>query len=44
MDRSPQNLEWAADGSGVYFSVQSEGSQNLHFVTTTGQARKVTTA
>ncbi len=42
MDRSPQNLEWAADGSGVYFSAQSEGSQNLHFVTTSGQARKVT--
>lgn len=42
MDRSPQNLIWAADGSGVYFSVQSEGAQNLRFVTTTGQARNVT--
>jgi dipeptidyl aminopeptidase/acylaminoacyl peptidase len=42
MDRSPQNLTWARDGSGIYFSTQSEGSQNLHFVTLSGQARKVT--
>ena len=42
MDRSPSNLQWAPDGSGVYFSVQSEGAQNLHFVTLTGQARAVT--
>lgn len=42
MDRSPGNLRWAADGSGIYFTVQSEGSQNLHFVTTAGRARKVT--
>ncbi|NUQ10880.1 MAG: S9 family peptidase [Gemmatimonadaceae bacterium] len=42
MDRSPQNLTWAADGTGLYFTVQSEGSQNLHFVNLAGQARKVT--
>ena len=42
LDRSPQNLTWAKDGSGIYFSVSQEGSQNLHFVTLGGQARKVT--
>jgi dipeptidyl aminopeptidase/acylaminoacyl peptidase len=43
MDRSPRGLTWAEDGSGVYFSVQSEGAQNLHFVTLDGEARQVTT-
>ena len=43
IDRSPQGLTWAADGSGIYFTVQSEGWQNLHFVTTSGQHRAVTT-
>ncbi len=42
MDRSPGNLTWADDNSGIYFSIASEGSSNLHFVTPTGQARKVT--
>jgi len=42
MDRSPANLTWASDNSGIYFTVQNEGSQNLHFVTPTGQVRKVT--
>jgi dipeptidyl aminopeptidase/acylaminoacyl peptidase len=42
MDRSPGNLTWANDNSGIYFSIASEGSQNLYFVTPTGQSRKVT--
>jgi dipeptidyl aminopeptidase/acylaminoacyl peptidase len=42
IDRSPQALTWAADNSGIYFSVQNEGAQNLHFVSVTGQARKIT--
>ena len=29
-DRSPQGLRWSADGSGLYFTAQSEGSQNLY--------------
>ena len=41
-DRSPQNLQWAADGSGVYFSAQSEGSQNLYFLPLGATAGKVT--
>jgi dipeptidyl aminopeptidase/acylaminoacyl peptidase len=43
LDRSPANLTWAADGRGVYFTVQSEGSSNLHYVSITGQHRAITT-
>ena len=42
LDRSPQNLTWAADGSGIYFTVQDKGTQNLHFVSTSGAIREVT--
>lgn len=42
IDRSPSNLTWASDNSGIYFTVASEGSQNLWFVTPSGQSRKVT--
>jgi dipeptidyl aminopeptidase/acylaminoacyl peptidase len=42
MDRSPQNLTWATDNTGIYFSAQSEGSQNLYFVDLAGKSRKVT--
>lgn len=42
LDRSPQNLQWAADGSGIYFTVQDKGSQNLMFVSTAGAIREVT--
>jgi dipeptidyl aminopeptidase/acylaminoacyl peptidase len=41
-DRSPTNVIWARDGSGVYFSSDSEGARNLHFVTLGGQVRQVT--
>ena len=45
IDRSPNGLTWAPDGTGVYFSAQNEGSQNLYFAALTGQPnqpRKVT--
>jgi dipeptidyl aminopeptidase/acylaminoacyl peptidase len=42
LDRSPANLKWAQDGSGVYFTVQDKGSQNLHFVSLRGDIRPVT--
>jgi dipeptidyl aminopeptidase/acylaminoacyl peptidase len=35
-DRSPDNLMWKADGSGLYFSVSSEGSQNLYWLPLAG--------
>jgi dipeptidyl aminopeptidase/acylaminoacyl peptidase len=42
LDRSPSNLIWAEDGSGVYFTVQDQGSQNLHFADLRGSVRQVT--
>ncbi len=42
LDRSPQGMIWARDGSGIYFNVESEGSRNLSFVSLTGQVRAVT--
>ena len=41
-DRSPSNVEWAADGSGVYFTAQSDGSQNLYHLPIGAAAGKVT--
>jgi len=35
-DRSPQSLQWAPDGSGVYFTAQSEGVQNVYFLPLNG--------
>jgi len=43
LDRSPSNLTWAHDGSGIYFSVQDKGAQNLYFVDLQGKVRQVTT-
>jgi len=42
LDRSPQGIMWAPDGSGVYFNVENEGSRNLHFASLAGQVRPVT--
>ncbi len=43
LDRDPENLIWAADGSGVYFTAQSGGASNVYFVSVRGGARPVTT-
>ena len=43
LDRSPMRLEWAADGSGIYFVTQDKGSQNLWFAPLRGEPRAVTT-
>jgi dipeptidyl aminopeptidase/acylaminoacyl peptidase len=42
-DRSPQGIHWAADGGGLYFTAQSEGSQNLYFLPSGGKVTPVTT-
>jgi dipeptidyl aminopeptidase/acylaminoacyl peptidase len=42
IDRTPNSLIWAPDGSGVYFTAQSEGSQNLWFAPLRGAVRQVT--
>src|SRR5215475_10243686 len=39
---SPQNVVWAADNSGVYFSVEEKGSSHLFFATASGAARQIT--
>jgi dipeptidyl aminopeptidase/acylaminoacyl peptidase len=43
LDRSPQGLMWAPDGSGIYFNVENEGSRNLYHATLTGQVKPITT-
>ena len=35
-DRSPQEVTWKEDGSGVYFTAQDQGSQNLYFLPLAG--------
>jgi dipeptidyl aminopeptidase/acylaminoacyl peptidase len=35
-DRSPQNVTWKEDGTGVYFTAQDQGSQNLYFLPLAG--------
>src|SRR5690606_34931428 len=42
LDRSPGNLIWAKDGSGIYFTVQDRGAQNLYFVNLNGDIRQIT--
>jgi dipeptidyl aminopeptidase/acylaminoacyl peptidase len=39
---SPQNLSWAADSSGFYFSVEEKGSSHVYFIALDGKKRKVT--
>ena len=35
-DRSPQNVMWKEDGTGVYFTAQDSGAQNLYFLPLAG--------
>jgi dipeptidyl aminopeptidase/acylaminoacyl peptidase len=42
LDRSPSNITWAPDGSGIYFSADDQGSRQLYFANLTGGVRKVT--
>src|SRR5688572_30858303 len=42
LDRTPSGLIWAHDGTGVYFNVQNEGSQNLYFASLKGEVKPVT--
>ena len=41
---SPNNLTWAADNSGVYFTVEEKGSNHIYFAPTNGPIRKLTNA
>ncbi|HEX7239673.1 MAG TPA: S9 family peptidase [Longimicrobiaceae bacterium] len=42
LDREPDELRWAPDGSGVYFSADDRGSRNVHFAPLRGEVRPVT--
>jgi dipeptidyl aminopeptidase/acylaminoacyl peptidase len=42
LDRSPGNLTWAADNSGIYFNIQDQGSSNVYFAPVRGNVRAVT--
>jgi dipeptidyl aminopeptidase/acylaminoacyl peptidase len=43
LDRDPNDLTWAPDGSGVYFTSQDRGTQNVYFVPLRGGgARRLT--
>lgn len=35
-DRSPQNVTWKEDGTGLYFTAQDAGSQNLYYLPLAG--------
>ncbi|MGQ0737223.1 MAG: S9 family peptidase [Acidobacteriota bacterium] len=35
-DRSPQNVTWKEDGTGVYFTAQDQGTQNMYFLPLAG--------
>jgi dipeptidyl aminopeptidase/acylaminoacyl peptidase len=41
-DRTPRDLKWAPDGSGVYFTAQNAGAQNLYFLPLGAAPGKVT--
>lgn len=43
LDRDPDRLFWAQDGSGVYFTANDRGTSNLHFAALDGSVRSVTT-
>jgi dipeptidyl aminopeptidase/acylaminoacyl peptidase len=42
LDRTPQNLIWAPDNSGIYFTVDDRGTRNLYFVSLRGEIRQIT--
>ena len=39
LDRTPRGLQWAPDGSGVYFNVQADGYANIVYASTGGDVR-----
>jgi dipeptidyl aminopeptidase/acylaminoacyl peptidase len=41
-ERTPVNLAWARDGSGVYFDADDHGTRNVNFASVKGGVRPVT--
>lgn len=40
LDRDPQDVTWAPDGSGLYFTAQDRGTSNVYFVPLRGGAAR----
>ena len=40
-DRSINGMQWAENGSGLYLTVSSEGTRNLHFVSVSGGVKAI---
>ncbi|MGH7561024.1 MAG: prolyl oligopeptidase family serine peptidase [Gemmatimonadales bacterium] len=43
LDRTPGDLQWASDNSGVYFTTEDKGTVNLWVAPLSGAARQLTT-
>ncbi|MDB4913447.1 MAG: peptidase [Gemmatimonadetes bacterium] len=41
-DRTPSEMVWARDGSGIYFVAENEGARNLYFASISGDVKPVT--
>jgi dipeptidyl aminopeptidase/acylaminoacyl peptidase len=42
LPNSPSNMNWAVDGSGLYYLMQEKGVSNLYFVSTEGKTKEIT--
>jgi len=42
LDRSPEDVTWAPDGRGVYFTADDEGRQHLFYAPLNGDVRRLT--
>jgi dipeptidyl aminopeptidase/acylaminoacyl peptidase len=42
-DRNINSMRWAHDGSGIYVTISYQGARNLHFISTDGDVRELTT-
>ncbi|MGH9863640.1 MAG: S9 family peptidase [Candidatus Acidiferrales bacterium] len=42
LDRTPEDLRWAPDGSGIYFNLDDRGRRNFYFASLKGEVRAVT--
>ncbi len=42
LPNSPNSVTWAQDGSGVYYLMAENGVNNLNFVSTSGNSKKIT--
>ncbi len=41
-DRSPDDLTWAPDSGGIYFTAEDRGTRNLHFAALRGEIKQLT--